>query len=263
MSTTHLMLRYSHIAMGTLSLLAGAGAMMLRKGSRPHRLAGDAFVMAMLLMAGTGTIMSIAIDPVMGNVMGGMLTMYMVITAWTTAWREPKRIGAHEYLGMTLGMAIAIAGVVFGLVAASRTPQRLHGYPATFYYVFGGIALLGAALDARMIAVGGFSGSQRTARHLSRMCLAMYMATMSFFIGQARLMPSWIREVRLNLIPVLLVIGALVYWLVTIRLLPVLRRKRLTDAGRARPMVSRHVAPVKASPGVRQERRRLGDMEHV
>ena len=233
MNTTHLVLRYSHIAMGALSLLAGAGAMILRKGSRPHGIAGETFVVAMVLMAGTGTIMSIAIVPVMGNVMGGMLTMYMVITAWATAWREPKRIGAHEYLGMTLGIAIGVAGVVFGLEAASRTPQRLHGYPAGFYYVFGGIALLGAALDARMIAAGGFSGSQRTARHLSRMCLAMYMATMSFFIGQAKLMPSWIREVRLNLIPVLLVIGALIYWLVRIRLLPALRRKRVMRVGRA------------------------------
>ena len=230
MTTTHLVLRYAHIAMGTLSLLAGAGAMMLRKGSRSHAIAGETFVVAMLLMAGTGTIMSLAIVPVMGNVMGGLLTMYMVITAWATAYRPPRQAGAHEYLGMVFGIAIGVAGIVFGLEAASRTPQRLHGYDAMFYYIFGGIALLGAALDARMIARGGFSGSQRTARHLSRMCLAMYMATMSFFIGQAKLMPAWIREVRLNLIPVLLVVGALIFWLVKIRLLPALKRVRRASA---------------------------------
>lgn len=238
MTATHLVLRYGHIAMGALSLLAGAGAMMLRKGSRPHVIAGDTFVVAMLLMAGTGTIMSIAIVPVMGNVMGGLLTMYMVITAWATAWRPPRQVGVHEYLGMALGLAIGIAGIAFGLEAAARTPQRLHMYPAMFYYIFGGIALLGAALDARMIAYGGFQGSQRTARHLSRMCLAMYMATMSFFIGQAKLMPLWIRELRLNLIPVLLVVGALIFWLVKIRLLPVLTRMRTV---RARP-IARQVA---------------------
>lgn len=205
---------------------------MLRKGSHPHRIAGDAFVVAMLLMAGTGTIMSIAIVPVMGNVMGGLLTMYMVITAWATAWRAPKQVGAHEYLGMALGIAIGVAGIAFGLEAASRTPQRLHMYPAMFYYIFGGIALLGATLDARMIARGGFSGSQRTARHLSRMCLAMYMATMSFFVGQAKLMPAWVRDSRVNLIPVLLVVGALVYWLIKIRLAPALKRMRLPRARR-------------------------------
>jgi hypothetical protein len=229
---THLILRYGHIAAGTLSLLAGAAAMLLRKGSRPHAVAGDTFVAAMLVMTGSGTIMSLAIVPVMGNVMGGMLTMYMVITAWATAYRGPRQVGAHEYFGMALGIAIGIAGVVFGLEAATRTPERLHGYPATFYYVFGGIALLGATLDARMIARGGFNGSQRTARHLSRMCLAMFMATMSFFIGQAKLLPDWIRETRINVIPVLLVVGALVFWLVKIRLLPALIRIRAPRARR-------------------------------
>lgn len=226
MTIGHLILRYGHIAAGTLSLLAGAAAMVLRKGSRRHALAGDIFVVAMLLMTGTGTIMSIAIVPVMGNVMGGLLTMYMVITAWATAYRQPRQTGTHEYLGMAFGIAIGVAGIVFGMEAASRTPQRLHMYPATFYYVFGGIALVGATLDARMIAHGGFSGSQRTARHLSRMCLAMFMATMSFFIGQAKLLPDWVREMRINVVPVLLVVGALLFWLVKIRLLPALKRVR-------------------------------------
>jgi hypothetical protein len=230
MTLTHFLLRYGHIAAGTLSLLAGAGAMMLRKGSRPHMIAGDTFVVAMLLMAGTGTIMSIAIQPVMGNVMGGLLTMYMVITAWATAYRAPRQVGLHEYFGLALGVTIGVAGIMFGLEAAARTPQRLHGYAAMFYYIFGGIAFLGAALDARMIAHGGFAGSQRTARHLSRMCLAMYMATMSFFIGQAKLLPAWVKDAKLNLIPVLLVVGALIVWLVKIRLIPALRRMRTSRA---------------------------------
>ena len=72
---------------------------------------------------------------------------------------------------------------------------------------------------------GGFSGSQRTARHLSRMCLAMYMATMSFFIGQARLLPMWMKEARLNLVPVLLVVGALIYFLIRFRLMPAMRKR--------------------------------------
>lgn len=223
-------LRYSHILAGSLSLLAGAAAMMLRKGSTAHGLAGETFVIAMLIMAGTGTIMSIAIVPVMGNVMGGLLTMYLVVTAWATAFRAPRQVGTHEFLGMALGIAIGIAGIAFGLEASARAQQRLHGYPAMFYYIFGGIALLGATLDARMIAQGGFSGSQRTARHLSRMCLAMYMATMSFFIGQARLLPMWMKEARLNLVPVLLVVGALIYFLIRFRLMPAMRKRKAVRA---------------------------------
>jgi uncharacterized membrane protein len=73
MTTTHLVLRYAHISMGMLSLVAGAAAMTFRKGTPFHRLAGNVFFVAMLIMAGAGTYISIFITPVLPNIMGGTL----------------------------------------------------------------------------------------------------------------------------------------------------------------------------------------------
>ncbi len=73
---------------------------------------------------------------------------------------------------------------------------------------------------------GGLAGAQRLTRHLWRMCVAMFMATASFFLGQAKLFPPGVRQSGVLALPVLLVIGALVYWLVRVRLWPRLRRTR-------------------------------------
>jgi hypothetical protein len=43
------------------------------------------------------------------------------------------------------------------------------------------------------------------------MCLAMYMATASFFLGQAKLFPAAVRESGVLTVPVVLVIGAMLY----------------------------------------------------
>lgn len=224
--TAYLFLRAIHIAMGTLALAAGASSMLLRKGSRAHARAGTVFFAAMMVMAGSGSILAAFINPNAGNVMGGLLASYLTLTAWATVWRAPRTTGRLEIAGAVLGVATALAGFRWGLHAAGTARQMLDGYPYQLYVAFGGVALIGAALDARMIAHGGYGGAQRTTRHLTRMCLAMYMATASFFLGQAKLFPTEVRESGVLMIPVLLVIGALLYWLVRVRIGPALGRMR-------------------------------------
>ncbi len=224
--TAHLLLRWIHIAMGTLALAAGATSMLLPKGSRAHARAGIVFFAAMMTMAGSGATLAAFFVPNAGNVMGGLLASYLTLTAWTTVWREPRRTGRLEIAGALLGAVTALAGFRWGIEAVADTRQMLDGYPYQLYFAFGGAALIGAALDARMIARGGYGGAQRTSRHLTRMCLAMYMATASFFLGQAKLFPAAVRESGVLGVPVVLVIGAMLYWLVRVRLWPAVRRRR-------------------------------------
>ena len=47
-------LLYLHIGGGIVGLLSGAAALALRKGSRPHRMAGNVFFVSMLIMAAIG-----------------------------------------------------------------------------------------------------------------------------------------------------------------------------------------------------------------
>jgi len=226
MTAVHLVLRYIHISMGTLALLSGAGAMILPKGARSHRWTGNVFVGSMLVMAASGTTIAVFITPVAGNVMGGLMAFYLVATGWAAAWRRPRVTGSLEIALALLGLATAIAGFTWSYQAAHAPTHKVDGSAPAFYLVFGAVALLASVLDVRMIARGGFSGAQRTARHLSRMGLAMFMATASFFLGQAKLFSPAVRASGVLKVPVLLVIGAVLYWLVRVRLWPWLQRLR-------------------------------------
>lgn len=195
-----------HILAGLLSLAAGALALYATKGQRLHRESGRVFVGAMLFMSGSGALMAaLKLDPL--SVVGGTLTFYMVATGMLTVRRPPLR---HEWVdtaAMLLGLAVGLYSVQHGagLVAA--------GKQGAIYLVFGGVALLAAHGDWRMKAKGGLQGAPRIARHLWRMCYAMFMATASFFLGQAKLFPAPVRQSQLLAIPVLLVLLAMIYWL--------------------------------------------------
>jgi len=75
----------------------------------------------------------------------------------------------------------------------------------------------------RMIREGSLRGARRLARHLWRMCFGLFVATGSFFFGQAKFIPAPIR-----IGPLLSALGIapleiLLYWMWRVRL-----RRRLT-----------------------------------
>ncbi|MEO6528742.1 MAG: hypothetical protein ABIP93_19145 [Gemmatimonadaceae bacterium] len=226
MSTAHRVLLIIHISMGMVALASGAAAMIVRKGSPRHRRSGNVFFGSMLIMSALGTAMAAFIVPNRGSVMGGLLTFYLALTGWTTVRRKPGETGALEVGAAILGLATATAAAIWANAAVNSPTGRLDSFPPSLYFTFGGVALVGTLLDARMIARGGLRGAARTTRHLWRMCFAMFMATSSFFLGQAKLFPEGVRESGALRIPVLLVVGAFFYWLVRIRVWPSLRRLR-------------------------------------
>ena len=228
MTVTHLMLRWLHIAMGMVGILSGAAAMSLAKGSRGHRWAGNLFFVSMLLMGTAGGTLAATFAPNRGNVMGGSIVVYMVATAWVTVWRKPGTVGLLEVGAALLGLSTAAAGITFGVLAATAPNHRLDQYGPPLYFIFGSVALLLTAFDVRMILRGGVTGAARTSRHLVRMCLAMLMATASFFLGQAKVFPHVVRQSGLLPVPVYLVIGAFLYFLIRVRVWPRLRRLRGT-----------------------------------
>ena len=60
-------------------------------------------------------------------------------------------------------------------------------------------------------------GAAPIARHLWRMCFALLIAALSFFIGQADEFPPALRIMPLLALPMLIVLGALFYWLWRVR----------------------------------------------
>jgi hypothetical protein len=71
-----------------------------------------------------------------------------------------------------------------------------------------------------MVRRGGLSGHQRIARHLWRMCAALVIAAFSFFIGQQKVMPEFVRGSPLLFGPPLAVLALMIFWLVYVRRSP-------------------------------------------
>jgi hypothetical protein len=93
----------------------------------------------------------------------------------------------------------------------------VDGLPYGIALVFGAVAALAAWLDLRVIRKGGLAGPPRIARHLWRMCLALFIAAGSF-AGQPRAQPEAIRGASWLFLPALAVLVLMAFWLVRIRL---------------------------------------------
>src|SRR5262249_54575692 len=114
-----------------------------------------------------------------------------------------------------LAVAVCVLAGTRGLAALGGGNQ--DGVPAGVYFVFGGVALLAALGDVRLVRGGGLQGAARPARPLWRLGLAVSIAPAAFFLGPSRRLPAFLRHSPLRPIPVLLVLAVMVYWLVRVR----------------------------------------------
>lgn len=89
--------------------------------------------------------------------------------------------------------------------------------PAFPFVMFGVVGVLAAAGDIRMIRSVTLDGAARLGRHLWRMCFALFIAAMSFFLGQAKVIPEAIRIPGLLAVPVLAVLVMMFYWMWKVR----------------------------------------------
>jgi uncharacterized membrane protein len=211
-----------HILAGLTAIVSGFVTVAFRKGSRGHRAFGNLFFISMLGMAGAGSLMAFIkyefahVGAQIVNVFVGSLTIYLVATAWWAAKRREGETSVFDWGGLLLVATLAACLATFGVEAAKSPTGLKDGYPPFLYFIFASIAFLSASGDLRMLLHGGISGAQRIARHLWRMTLAMFIATASFFLGQQKVMPVSIRGSKLLLVPPLLVLFLLFYWLIRV-----------------------------------------------
>jgi uncharacterized membrane protein len=191
--------------------------MYATKGATLHRKSGRVFVFSMMLMAASGAIVA-AMLPVRISVIAGALTFYLVVTGLVAAHRPAFWRRQFDFAILIFALATGIAGMLFGVEATRAANSRLDGFPAAPHFIFGSVALIAAALDARMLFVSDVNGKHRIARHLWRMGFAMYIATSAFFLGQANLFPEVIRKIALLATPVVIVVVFTMCWLVRVLL---------------------------------------------
>ncbi len=200
-----------HIIAGGLGLMSGYIAIAAAKGGTLHRKSGMLFVYVMVMLSITGMLIS-AVEGVAPaiNIPSALLTFYLVITSLTTVrppsgWSRPMDIAAT-----VMASAVGLACFTLGFVTVVRGGREAGmAYPL---FMFGVVGLVASAGDRRMLRAGGVRGGPRLARHLWRMCFALFIASIAFFLGPGRV-PEAIRTLALLAAGVLLPIVAMSYWL--------------------------------------------------
>jgi uncharacterized membrane protein len=209
----------AHILAGLLGLVFGYIALFSAKGAATHRRSGTLFVYVMLPMAFSGLLIS-AVEGVARpiNIPAALVTFYLVLTAWLTVRPFDARPRWVDVTAMAAAFAVGVASVPLGMMVIARGgAQAGMAFPL---FMFGAIALASAMGDRRMIRAGGLTGAARLRRHLWRMCVALFVAAASFFLGQADEFPAAFRKGPLLALPVLTVLATMVYWLWRLRVTP-------------------------------------------
>ena len=202
-----------HVLAGSVALAAGAFALAAPKGSARHRRAGRVFAVAMGVMTVSALIVAGWLHPNRINVLAALLTLYLVGTGWLTMARPVAAARVPLVACLLLGAGTGAFAAWLATNALAGTAGAIPREWAPLPLLFAAAAWLGAMGDARLLRAGAMAGSRRVARHLCRMGLALWIATSSFFLGQARQFPDAVRASGVLALPVLLLTVLLAWWL--------------------------------------------------
>jgi uncharacterized membrane protein len=209
-----------HIGGATTGLVTGAVALAARKGGKLHKVAGDVFVVGMVIMGCVAAVVAPMIHQP-NNSVGGAFTAYLVLTGWATMRRPAGSVGRLEALAAILPAGGAILLFGFGAMSlAAPHGMMMDAFPS---FIAGAMAAVAAVSDFSMIRRGGLSGTQRLTRHLWRMCVGLFVATGSFFLGQQQVLPTFMQGSPLLFIPAFAPLALLAFWLARVRVGPPLR----------------------------------------
>jgi len=236
----------AHICGGVVGLVSGTAAMCFRKGSPRHVLAGKVFVASMLTMGAFAAYLAITRHQP-NNIGGGILTVYLIGTAWLTARRRDGETSRVDWVLLLIPLANGILSWMAGLKVLRSGHSSLDGVPVGMILFMGSVCLLAAAGDVRMLVRGGVAGVKRISRHLWRMCFGLFIAAGSFFFGGSNrplrllstvglgkyLSPALFNTTVYSVLTILPLI-LLIFWLV---------RVRFTNAYNGKTIVPRRPAP--------------------
>lgn len=202
-----------HVCGAVVGLLAGFAAMLVRKGSNWHGATGTVFFASMLVMSSTAAVIATFHRVNAVNMCVGLLTFYLVSTSWWAAKHREGRLGPFDRGALVWIIVLTTMWMTFGIQAATSPTGKKDDMPAMLYFIFGTVSLLCLAGDVRMFGRGGAIGTHRIGRHLRRMGLALMIATLSFYPGQARFLPKAMKEMPVIWLPHIFLLVSLIYWM--------------------------------------------------
>jgi hypothetical protein len=227
-----------HVIAGGLAMVLGFTALFAKKGGTTHRRSRLLFVCAMLVMGFTASILGFRNGPADGNAMAGLMTVYFVGTALTTVRRPSAWTGRINAAALTMAAGLALFMSVSGIRAVNSTFISPNGVPfrtiGMMSLIIATVLLLAAAGDVRVMRFGLPRRGPRLARHLWRMCFALFIAAGSFFSIRERVatvLPEPFTTAPMRAPPLALLFGVMCFWLLRLR-----GRRALPALGRLDPI---------------------------
>src|SRR5262249_51657757 len=185
-------------------------------GATLHRRSGLLFVFAMLTMGISGSVLALRQSLTNPNVLGGFMSAYFVVTALTTVRRASAWTRRLNLAALAVATALALTEIGLGFRALASPRGTINGVPFFMLFFLATITTMAAAGDVRVLRSGALRGGSRLARHLWRMCFALFIAAGSFFSIRARvakILPEPLTTAPMRALPVALVFIAMFYWL--------------------------------------------------
>lgn len=174
------------------------------------------FVFAMVTMGLSGALIA-ALTSVEVSVIAGLSATYLVVTALTTVRPRTTFVRRLDAGAMVVGLVVGLTGVALGFITITSPTGLRDGLPGFPFFVLGLPALLGGVSDVRILRSSSLRGTSRLVRHLWRMSYALFIAALSFFLGQADELPEVLQHPALLALPVLAVPATMLYWLWRVR----------------------------------------------
>ncbi len=216
-------LLWIHIAAGIAAIPLGTIAVATRKGGQVHLLAGNWFAASMMVLGVTAAILEPFRTPTPGSPAGPLIVCYFVATSWMAARRRDGRTGKFEIGACAIALLAGVVIVWSGLMGEASTPAGRGPV-----IIFGAVCLLAGLLDLNAILRSPLSGRQRISRHLWRMCVAFFIATGSFFLGQQDALPAAVRGSPWMFVPAFAPILIMLFWLARLRFAKAIARSKQT-----------------------------------
>ncbi|HYO76730.1 MAG TPA: hypothetical protein VE010_09735, partial [Thermoanaerobaculia bacterium] len=174
------MLLSIHVVAGALAIVLGFTALFVKKGGTVHRRSGMLFVYAMLVMGTTASILEFLHSTAVANLVAAILTLYFVGTAVTTVRPPSQWTRAIDIASLTLAIGLAAAMLMGGVKGINTPGLSGGGVPfrtiGMMSFVLAAVLLLCVAGDVRVLRSGLPRRGARLARHLWRMCFALFIA---------------------------------------------------------------------------------------
>lgn len=122
-----------HVGAGSLGLISGTAAICFRKGSPRHAAAGKIFVACMLTMAVAAVYLAV-VRHQSNNIGGGVLTFYLIGTAWLTARRKDGETSRFDWIALLVPLALGTVTWMNGVKVARSGASAQDGVPVGMFF---------------------------------------------------------------------------------------------------------------------------------